>query len=156
MTNDTQDWQPPEKRRNFLRSTLFIILVIVILFTVGCLFLYWMMDDYLGSHFDTNRYMMSKIESGGNDTYMMWKFDKRTGATELCTRTTDPAAPLVCVKSLSLDAKDLHNKPLAIEQPEQVSNKQCTAVVDTVLEEMQRWQASNGANAPQPRKDKTP
>jgi hypothetical protein len=132
-------------RRAYSRSLLCFLFLIVLLFTIGCLFIYWAIDNYIGSHFDSDRYSFSKIQVNGNDTYMGWKFDKRTGAVEFCGKTTNPEEPVICYKPRHLKVDEEATKGLELDRADQqISQKQCTQIVNDMMVEMERWRAEEG------------
>jgi hypothetical protein len=129
-------------RRAFSRSVFCILFVIVLLFTIGCLFIYWAVDNYVGNNFDSDRYSFSKIQINGNDTFMGWKFDKRTGAVEFCSKTNNSEEPVICYKPRHLKVNEDATKGLELDRGvDQVSEKQCNDIINDVLNEMDRRRA---------------
>ena len=73
-------------------KSLLAVLVIVIMFIIGCLFIYWAVQYWVYNNFDRARYEMSKIQpAGGGDSWAFWKLDRRTGQVEYCS--IDPTKP---------------------------------------------------------------
>ena len=86
----------------------------VICFVIGCMFLYWAVEYWVYNSFDSNRYELSKIQVGNSDSLSTWKLDKRTGNLEYCTKSYEKMDHFVCVRSVTIDAKEYSNVPEAV------------------------------------------
>jgi hypothetical protein len=60
--------------------------LILILFIVGCIFLYWAVEYWVYHNSDKGRYEIIKIEgANGADTGSFWKLDRRAGIVQYCS-----------------------------------------------------------------------
>jgi hypothetical protein len=57
------------------------------------------------NNFDHNRYTISKLQVGTTDSLSVWKLDNRTGELQYCTKSYDKMDHFVCVRSVTVDAK---------------------------------------------------
>ena len=96
-------------------------LIFGICFIIGCMFIYWAVEYWVYNSFDSNRYELSKIQVGNNDSLSLWKLDKRTGGLEYCTKSYDKMDHFVCVRASTLEAKEYsevpETKPVAASAP---------------------------------------
>ncbi len=85
-------------------------LLTIILFVIGCLFLYWAVEYWVYNNFDRARYEMSKIQpAGGGDSWAFWKLDRRTGAVEYCSmdvKAGENKPDFLCVRAKVVDNED--------------------------------------------------
>jgi len=80
-------------------------IVFVVCFVIACMFLYWAVEYYVYNNFDHNRYTISKLQVGTTDSLSVWKLDNRTGELQYCTKSYDKMDHFVCVRSVTVDAK---------------------------------------------------
>ena len=93
-------------------------MLFVICFAIGCIFLYWAVEYWVYNSFDANRYELSKIQVANSDSLSTWKLDKRTGNLEYCTKSYEKMDHVVCVRSVTIDAKEYSNAPEPLKAPE--------------------------------------
>jgi hypothetical protein len=95
-------------------------ILLIICFVIGCFFILMAVEEYIDRTFDSNRYMLANVRTSASDSMTVWKLDKRTGAIEMCSKTADINAQVVCLKPVYIEAKD-YRKPLdpdSIAKPE--------------------------------------
>ena len=90
-------------------------IVFVVCFVIGCMFLYWAVEYYVYNNFDHNRYTISKLQVGTSDSLSVWKLDNRSGELQYCTKSYDKMDHFVCVRSVTMDAKE--ETPSAVVEP---------------------------------------
>ena len=95
-------------------------IVFVVCFIIACMFLYWAVEYYVYNNFDKNRYTISKLQVGNSDSLSVWKLDNRTGELQYCTKSYDKMDHFVCVRSVTVDARE--EMPLAAEPLKPVSD----------------------------------
>ena len=81
-------------------------LILALGFIIGCLFLYWAVQYWVYNTFDSDRYEISNIQSVNGNVISLWKFDRRTGAVEYCTKSLTEMDNFTCVRPHVMDAKD--------------------------------------------------
>jgi hypothetical protein len=89
----------------------------IVCFVIGCLFLYWAVEYWVYNSFDSNRYELSKIQVGNSDSLSTWKLDKRTGNLEYCTKSYEKMDHFVCVRSVTIDAKEFAQTVQEMSRP---------------------------------------
>jgi hypothetical protein len=112
------------------RRSTFSGIIIVICFLIGCFFLLMAVEEWIENNFDSDRYMLARVRTAESDSMAVWKLDKKTGVVELCSKTSDINAQIVCLKPVYMDAKD-YRKPL---DPDTVAEAEAgpASAVDTV------------------------